>query len=59
MKTLNEKSVGQNHYGVSSKASGASTVGVWADNKTQAKKIFKASNPKISAKDIQAWKADY
>lgn len=60
MKTLNEKSsAGQSHYGVSSKACGASTVGVWADNKTQAKKIFKQANPKIPSKDIQAWKADY
>ena len=60
MKTINEKSAGQNHYAVSSKASGSSaTVGVWADNKTEAKKTFKAANPNVAAKDIQAWKANH
>ena len=59
MKTINEQSAGQNHYMVSSKNTTRLTVGVWADNKTEAKKIFKAANPTVASKDIQASKADY
>ena len=56
MKTINEKSAGQNHYAVSSKKSESATVGVWADNKTEAKKIFKAANPNVALKNVQACK---